>query len=136
MKFFLRFLSTTVAIIIAGAIMHPHVMFDSYFTTIILALVLGLLNQFVKPLLILFTLPATLFSFGLFLLVINTVIILIAEYFVKGFTVSGFWWAMLFSIVISIISNFIQRLLIDNRPPKNNNNNNGDFTDTDYIEIK
>lgn len=75
---------------------------DSFITSIIVAIVLGLLNLFVKPLLILLTLPVTLLTFGLFLLVINAVIILLCNELVDGFSVANFWYALLFSILLSI----------------------------------
>jgi putative membrane protein len=74
-----------------------------------LAVVLGLLNIFVKPLLIILTLPITIFTFGLFLFVINALIILLAAKFVNGFRVDGFWWALLFSLLLSILTSFLYK---------------------------
>jgi putative membrane protein len=70
---------------------------------------LGLLNIFVKPLLIILTLPITIFTFGLFLFVINALIILLAAKFVNGFRVDGFWWALLFSLLLSILTSFLYK---------------------------
>ncbi|MDH3381912.1 MAG: phage holin family protein, partial [Flavobacteriaceae bacterium] len=78
---------------------------------LILAVVLGLLRIFVKPLLILFTLPVTVFTLGLFLLVINALIILIADHLVKGFHVDGFWYALLFSILLSMFQSAFNQVL-------------------------
>lgn len=75
------------------------------------AVVLGLLRIFVKPLLILFTLPVTVFTLGLFLLVINAIIILIADHFVKGFHVDGFWYALLFSVLLSMFQSAFNQIL-------------------------
>ena len=75
---------------------------DGFFTALIVAIVLGLLNLFVKPLLILFTLPVTLLTFGLFLLVINAVIILLCNELVDGFSVANFWSALVFSVLLSL----------------------------------
>ena len=77
---------------------------DGFKTALILALVLAFLNSVVKPIMIILTIPATVFSLGLFLLVINVVIIKIADYYVDGFNVYGFWSALIFSIVLTIIN--------------------------------
>ena len=75
---------------------------SSFITAIIVATVIALLNIFVKPVLILFTLPVTVVTFGLFLLVINAIIILMCDGLVDGFRVDSFWWALLFSLLLSI----------------------------------
>ena len=82
---------------------------QSFVTALILAIVLGLLNLFVKPILIILTLPITIFTFGLFLFVINALIILLAAKFVSGFSVDGFWWALLFSLLLSILTSFLYK---------------------------
>ena len=88
---------------------------QSFVTALILAAVLGLLNLIVKPLLIILTLPITIFTFGLFLFVINALIILIAANFVKGFQVDGFWWALLFSLLLSVLTSFLYRKSTENK---------------------
>ena len=80
-----------------------------FWTAIVFAFVLALLNMFIKPLLILFTLPATFLSLGLFLFVINALVVLLASKFVDGFTIDSFWWALLFSIILSIITSAIDK---------------------------
>ncbi len=75
---------------------------DSSVTVIVSAIVITLLNKFVKPILVLFTIPATLFTMGLFLLVINASILLMAREIVEGFMVDGFWSALWLSFVISL----------------------------------
>lgn len=76
---------------------------------LIVALVLSLLNTFLKPLLVLLTIPLTLFSFGLFLLFINAFIILIADRLIEGFSVNGFGWAFLFSIILSLFNSLFEK---------------------------
>ena len=83
--------------------------FDSFWTAIVVAIVLAVLNAIVKPLLILFTLPITLVTFGLFLFVINALIILLAERLVNGFRVDGFWWALLFSLLLSLLTSLLYK---------------------------
>ena len=83
--------------------------FDSFWTAIIVAIVLAILNAIVRPILILFTLPITVFTFGLFLFVINAIIILFAEKLVSGFRVDGFWWALLFSFLLSFLTSILYK---------------------------
>ncbi|MDP9899624.1 phage holin family protein [Variovorax ginsengisoli] len=78
--------------------------FDSTGALVGSALLLGLANALVKPLLVLLTLPLTLLTFGLFLLVINALMILLVSALVRGFRVSGFWTAFFASIFISLLS--------------------------------
>ena len=71
-------------------------------TAALFALVLALLNAVVKPILVILTIPVTVFTLGLFLLVINAFMVLLAANFFKGVYVNGFWWALAFSILLSI----------------------------------
>lgn len=77
---------------------------DSFWTAIILAVVLGILNAIVKPLLVIITFPITLVTFGLFLFVINALIIILADKLLDGFQTKNFWWALLFGLLLSIVS--------------------------------
>lgn len=88
---------------------------DTWITGFLLAAVIILLNLTLKPLMILLTLPVTVVTFGLFLLVINALVILIAAYFIPGFDVDGFWWAMGFAIVLSIINGIFGNNLSSDR---------------------
>ena len=101
MTFLLRILLTAVVVVFLSNFL-PGVTVTGYVTAIVVALVLALLNFIVKPALVLLTLPVTLLTFGLFLIVINAIIILLVDAFVSGFQVSGFWIAVLFSILLSI----------------------------------
>jgi putative membrane protein len=83
------------------------IIIDSFWTAIILAIVLALLNAIVKPLLILFTLPITILTLGLFLFVINALIILIADELLGGFQTRNFWWALLFGLLLSAITSLL-----------------------------
>lgn len=88
---------------------------ENFSTAIIVAIVLGLLNVFVKPTLILFTLPITLFTLGLFLLIINAVLILLCAKIVGGFRVDTFYTAFIFSIVLSLLQSIMYRLLKEDK---------------------
>ena len=106
MKFILRLLLTALAVILLANIL-PSVEVDNYWIAILVALVLSLLNLLVKPLLVILTLPVTILTLGLFLLVINALIILMAGGLVSGFTVDGFWWALLFSLLLSLVQSIL-----------------------------
>ena len=114
MKLILRILLTAIAVVVLANFL-PGVTIDGYTSAIIVAVVLGLLRVTVKPLLIFFTLPATIVTLGLFLLVINAVIILLADYFVNGFAVSGFWVALLFSVLLSIFQSVLYSFLDEDK---------------------
>ncbi|GEP91546.1 putative membrane protein [Chitinophaga terrae (ex Kim and Jung 2007)] len=104
MGFLVRILISALAAMFTAYLLKPAVKVDSFVTALILALVLAVLNALVKPLLVVLTLPITFLTLGLFLLVINALIILLAEKLVPGFKVEGFWWAMLFSIIMAVVN--------------------------------
>ncbi|MDG1329005.1 MAG: phage holin family protein [Flavobacteriaceae bacterium] len=110
MKWILKLLLTALAVLLLANIL-PGVDVKSYTYAIWVALVIGLLNAFLRPLLIFLTLPATLITLGLFLFVINACIILIAAKFLGGFTVTSFWWALLFSLMLTFLQSFLHSAL-------------------------
>ncbi len=101
MKLLLRLLISTIIVLLLSYLM-TGVQVDKISTAIIVALVLGLLNTFLKPVLVFFTLPVTVFTLGLFLLVINAAMVLLCDKLVDGFEVASFFTALLFSILMSI----------------------------------
>lgn len=103
MEFILKLILTGAAAMIAAYVL-PGVSIDGFLTALILALVLAVLDAIVRPVLVFLTIPVTILTLGLFLLVINAVIILLADWLVAGFDVAGFFWALLFSLVLSIVS--------------------------------
>lgn len=109
MKLLIRILVTAILVLIISKLMKG-VVIDEFTTALTVAIVLGLLNFFVKPILVLFTLPVTFFTLGLFLLVINAVIILLCDHFVDGFRVNSFWTAMLFSIILSLTQSLVYKI--------------------------
>lgn len=109
MNLFIKIIISSLAVFLTAYLL-PGVTVDSYVTAIWVAIVLALLNGFLKPLLIIFTIPVTVVTLGLFLLVINAAIILLADNFVDGFFVSGFWWALLFSVVLSVVTSLMESL--------------------------
>jgi putative membrane protein len=109
MNFIARILISALAVFIVAHI-APGVSVNNYLTALLLALVLTFLNQIVKPILTILTIPITVFTLGFFLLVINAFIVLMAEKLVDGFQVKGFWYALLFSLILSFITGFLNRL--------------------------
>ncbi|HET6243361.1 MAG: phage holin family protein [Bacteroidetes bacterium] len=108
MRFIIRLLFASIAVLAIGYLLSGvHV--ESISTALIVSFVLVFLNAFLKPLLILFTIPLTILTFGLFLLVINAAIILFADYLISGFYVDNFWWALLFSLLLSLFMSIYER---------------------------
>lgn len=110
MKFILRILLSALAVILLSNIL-PGITVDTYITAIVVAIVLSLLNFLVKPILIILTLPVTIVTFGIFLLFINGIIILLADYFITGFGVANIWWALAFSFLLSFLQSILFSLL-------------------------
>ena len=110
MRFVINILLTAVAVYILSILLKPHVQINSFTTAIIFAFVLAFLNAIVKPLLIILTLPITIITLGLFLLVVNALIILLAAKFVDGIHVDGLLWAIIFSLLLSLVSALLHRL--------------------------
>jgi putative membrane protein len=107
MQLLIRLIITTIAVLVTDLLLSG-VHAEDFLTGLLVAVVLGLLNTFLKPVLVLFTLPVTLLTLGLFLLVINAGLVLLAARIVPGFVVESFWWALGFSILLSIVQGILQ----------------------------
>ena len=108
MQFIIKILViAAVSFILSRILNGVHV--EDFWTAILFALVLALLNVFAKPLLILLTLPVTILTLGLFLFVINTLMVLLASRVVDGFSIDGFWWGLIFSLLLSLIMALIDK---------------------------
>lgn len=105
----IQFLMNELAVLLAAYLL-PGVDVDHYGHALLVALVLSIANVFVRPLLILFTIPLTIATLGLFLLVINAIVILLVDSLVPGFRVESFWWALGFSIILSIFNSMFSDL--------------------------
>jgi len=114
MKFFGKLVLSTLAIVLTAELL-PGIHIEEPFVAFLVALLLAFLNVTIKPLFIIFTIPITVVTFGIFLLFINGFIILMADYFISGFTVDGFGWAVLFSILMSIINSIFEGLVYSNK---------------------
>lgn len=110
MNIVFRVLLTAIAVLVLANFL-PGVTVVNFTTAILVAAVLGLLNAILKPIFIILTLPITIVTFGLFLLVINASIILLADKFIDGFSVSSFWTALLFSILLSLAQSLLYSTL-------------------------
>src|SRR5215217_8098906 len=110
MKLLLRLVISTLAVLV-GAHLIPGVSVESFTTAIIVAIVLGILNTFLKPVLQILALPITIMTLGLFYFVVNVFIIYIATYLVSGFSIDGFIPALLFGLVVSLISGILGMFL-------------------------
>lgn len=97
--------------LLAVAYLLPGISVASFGSALIAALVLGLLNMLVKPVLVLLTLPITIVTLGLFLIVLNALLFWLAGSILRGFQVNGFWWAVAGAILYSIISGLLSRLI-------------------------
>jgi len=110
MKFIVRLLVTAVVAYGLSMILEPHIVIDSYSTALIFVIVLGILNAIIKPILILLTLPITILTLGIFLLIINVLMVILADKFVSGIKIDGFLWAFIFGLLLSIVSSITHKL--------------------------
>jgi putative membrane protein len=99
----IRFLLSGLAVLLAAYLL-PGVHVEHYGYALLVAAVLSIVNVVVKPILILFTIPITVLTLGLFLLVINALMILLVSWLVPNFQVDGFWWALAFSLILSVFN--------------------------------
>ena len=110
MNFILKIVLTAVAVLVIAHFL-PGVSVENFTSSVIVAVVLALLRVTIKPLLIILTLPVTIVTLGLFLLVINALIILLADNLIDGFNVTGFWIALIFSLILSVFESILYSFL-------------------------
>lgn len=111
MNLLIKLLISTIVVFVLSYFL-PGVHVTDLTGALLVAVVLGLLNTFLKPILVLLTIPVTFFTLGLFLLVINAIIILICDYFIVEFRVDGFLDALLFSVLLSIIQSILNKIFV------------------------
>lgn len=111
MNFIIQLIVSALAVLISSYIL-PGVEVDNIVTALLVAAVLAFLNTVIKPIMVLLTIPVTILSFGLFLLVINAFIIILTDKLIDGFQVRGFWWALLFSLVLSFVTSVLNGLQV------------------------
>ncbi len=109
MNLLIRFLLSGVAVMLTSYLLGGvHV--TDYWAALLVAALVSFANLFVRPILILFTIPITILTLGLFLLVINSLLILTVDYLVDDFRVDGFWWALAFSLILSVFNSLFTDL--------------------------
>lgn len=110
MRLLLKWFLVALAVLL-GAYLLPGVSVDGFGTALLVALVLGILNAVLRPILVVLTIPVTILTLGLFLLVINAAIILLGDALIGGFDVNGFVWALIFSLLLSVLTWLIDQIL-------------------------
>ena len=110
MRILINWAVTTAAILISAYFL-PGVAIRSLGAAIITALVLGFINAIIRPVLLVLTFPLTIVTLGLFILILNALLILLTSAVVPGFEVRGFWWALLFSLIFSVVSFLLHRIV-------------------------
>jgi putative membrane protein len=103
MKILIHWLISALAIVISAYLL-PGVHVSGFITALVVAVVLGAVNGFLRPILVLLTLPITILTLGIFLLVLNTLLIMLVASIVPGFVIDGFWWAFIFGIVLALVN--------------------------------
>jgi putative membrane protein len=118
MYLLLRWLLNTLALLVVVYVCRPHFLARDFLTLAIAALVLGLLNSIVRPILFVLTLPLTIVTLGLFLIVLNAMMLEITAAIVPGFVIESFGWAMIGALVLAIVSLVTNRIGAAAKPPR------------------
>ena len=109
MNILINLLVTGIAVVISSYIL-PGVKVDGFLTAVVVGVVLGIVNSILKPVLVILTLPITILTLGLFTFVINALLVMLVSAIVPGFKVDGFLWALIFSVVLSLVGSFLNKL--------------------------
>lgn len=102
----LSLIMSTIAVYVTANIL-PGIHVDGWGTALVVAVILGFINAFIRPILFVLTLPINILTLGLFTFVILALCVILTTYIVPGFTVDGFWWALAFALVLTVISGFL-----------------------------
>ena len=114
MQILISLLLSGIAVLISAYIL-PGVRVDGFFTALVVAVILSVVNTFIRPFIVVLTLPINILTLGLFSLIINALMVMLVTKIVPGFEVDGLLWALVFSIVLSLISGVIYQLAPDNK---------------------
>ncbi len=114
MSILINILLNAIAVFVVASIL-PGVTISSFWTAIVVAIVLGLINTYIRPILLILTLPINILTLGLFTFVIIALLTWSVTAIVPGFHINGFWWALLFAILLSIVNSFLQTLGYNSR---------------------
>ncbi len=107
MNFVIKLLLSAISVLVSAYLL-PGANVDGFLSAFVVAIFLALFSATLKPLLIILTIPVTVVTMGLFLLVINALMIMLADYLVTGFSVDGFWWALIFGIILAIVNGIFE----------------------------
>lgn len=110
MKFLTRFLITALVAFGLSFMLKPHIVINDYGAALIFVLILGLINVIIKPVLIVLTLPITILTLGIFLIVLNVLMVMLAANLTSGIYIQNFWWAVIFSLLLSFFSAVFSKL--------------------------
>lgn len=110
MKLLVRLLLTTLTLLIVATYL-PGITVDGFYSAFIAAIILGILNIFIKPILLILTFPITILTVGLFVFVINAALFAFAASFIDGFAVASFWYALLGSLIVTFVSTVANRYI-------------------------
>ncbi len=112
MNFLVRLIIAALSLVVVAYVV-PGIEVDSFYIALISAFILGVLNAVVRPILVVLTLPITILTMGIFIFVINAGIFLFVARFIDGFSVDSFWYALLGSVLVSIVSGVANKLAKD-----------------------
>jgi len=113
MRIIIKLLLSAVAVIATAYLLDPHVHVDSFAVAVLVAAVLSIFQIFLKPILVILTIPVSIVTLGLFLWVINAALILLADWFIDGFQVNGFLWAVIFSFILAVLVTILHGFVPD-----------------------
>lgn len=106
----LKFFLTALIAYILSQIMEPHILIRTYDKALWFVLALGVINLFIKPILLILTLPVTILTLGLFLIVLNVLMVMLASKMVDGIYIENFWWGLIFSALLSVFSTSLTKI--------------------------
>lgn len=109
MNFLIKLLLATLSVIVASYLL-PGAHVNGFFDAFIVAIFLALFSATIRPILTILTVPITILTMGLFLFVINAFMIMLADWLVDGFAVDGFWWALVFGIILAIVNSIFESI--------------------------
>lgn len=104
MNFLIRFFLTALIAYVISLLLQPHIDIRSYGAALAFVLILGVVNIFIKPILLVLTLPITILTLGIFLIVLNVLMVMLAARITSGIYIENFWWAFAFSLMLSFFS--------------------------------
>ena len=109
MNFLIKLILSALSVLVASYLL-PGANVEGFFSAFIVALFLALFSATIRPILTILTIPITILTMGLFLLVINALMVMLADWLIDGFAVDGFWWAVAFGIILAIVNSIFESI--------------------------